>query len=451
MLLGLAACASNGCGNGGSTGGSTPNAGSIVLDMSLAPTNARCAVITVTPQPTGTVVTQSFTLTPEAQSVFTLNNLPIGTVSIAEQVFTVACNATTGATPGWISQAETVSIDPGEPVTLALTLVPNASGGQVSIQNTFVTPMPTFSEFTVSPGNRVDMRGMAPGPDGAVWFDANVGTGRKGDPSTFSVFRIATSGFISTFTSGFGGTPQFGMTAGPDGNLWYTAVFEGSGAIGRVTPTGGFALFSVPVLPTTTTFALPRGITAGSDGNLWFTDVFQNEIGRTTVNGTMTMFPITTGSSGLGTIAAGPDGNIWFTEQSPSRIGRMSKTGSLVEFSTPTANAIPDAIAAGPDGNLWFIEDSPSKIGRISTTGSIVEFTVAAAQSGGLGSIIAGPDGNMWFIDVGNQAIGQITAALGTITEFPIETTDRLTGDLAVGSDGNFYLSEITNIMRYHP
>jgi streptogramin lyase len=451
MLLGLATITASACGNGASTGGTTPNAGSVVLDMSLAPTNARCVVITVTPQGGGTAVTQSFTLTPEAQTVFTLSNLPLGTVTISEQVFTVACNATTGATPGWISQAQTVSLDPGEPVTLALTLVPNATGGQVSIQNTFVTSTPTLNVFTVSPGLRANVRGMTPGPDGAVWFDADVGTGRKGDPSTFSIFRVTTNGFISSFTSGIGETGQFGMTAGPDGNLWYTAFFEGDGAIARVSPTGTFGLFSVPVATTSTTIALARGITTGNDGNIWFTDVDQNEIGRSTVNGQMTMFPITTGSSGLGSIAAGPDGNLWFTEQSPGRIGRMSKTGSLVEFSTPTANSLPIAIAAGPDGNLWFIEDGPSKIGRISTTGSIVEFTVAAAQSGGLGSIVAGPDGNMWFTDVGNQALCQITTALGTVTEFPIETSERLTGDLAVGSDGNFYLAGIASILQYHP
>jgi hypothetical protein len=166
MLLGLATITASACGNGASTGGTTPNAGSVVLDMSLAPTNARCVVITVTPQGGGTAVTQSFTLTPEAQTVFTLSNLPLGTVTISEQVFTVACNATTGATPGWISQAQTVSLDPGEPVTLALTLVPNATGGQVSIQNTFVTSTPTLNVFTVSPGLRANVRGMTPGPDG---------------------------------------------------------------------------------------------------------------------------------------------------------------------------------------------------------------------------------------------------------------------------------------------
>jgi streptogramin lyase len=453
MLLGLAAFAANGCGNGGNggNGGPSPNAGSVVLDMPLAPPNAHCAVITVTPQGGGMVVTQSFTLTPEAQAVFTLSNLPTGTATIAEQVFTVACNALTGAVPGWVSQNQTISINPGEPVTVALTLVPNASGGQVTVQTTFVTPSATLTQIplAVSP-NRIASAGMTAGPDGAVWLAAEVGTQRKGDPSTFTLFRVSTNGFVSSFTSGIGDVGEGSMTAGPDGNVWYTSFFQSDGALGRVSPAGNFAVFSIPVGVSSTTVARPAGITTGSDGNIWFTDSLQNQIGNSTVNGQMAAFPITTGSSGLGSIATGPDGNLWFTEQSPSRIGRMSKTGSLVEFSTPTSSSFPASITAGPDGNLWFIESGANKIGRISTTGSIVEFNGPTGINTNLQSLIAGPDGAMWFVDIGNQAIGRITT-LGVVTEFPLEISDRLLGDMALGSDGKFYLSEFTEMLQYQP
>src|SRR5262245_52334212 len=56
------------------------------------------------------------------------------------------------------------------------------------------------------------------------------------------------------------------ITAGPDGNLWFTEY--GGGQIGRITPLGVVTEFSAGI----TAFATPWGITAGPDGNLWFTE-----------------------------------------------------------------------------------------------------------------------------------------------------------------------------------
>ena len=57
------------------------------------------------------------------------------------------------------------------------------------------------------------------------------------------------------------------ITAGPDGNLWFT---ENNGnRIGRISP-GGEHTVTQFLIPTSNSF--PTGITAGPDGNLWFTD-----------------------------------------------------------------------------------------------------------------------------------------------------------------------------------
>ncbi len=69
------------------------------------------------------------------------------------------------------------------------------------------------------------------------------------------------------------------ITAGPDGNLWFTE-FEsasGTGQIGRITPGGQVTLFPLPM-----SGSKPGGITAGPDGNLWFTDAGLGQIGRIT-------------------------------------------------------------------------------------------------------------------------------------------------------------------------
>ena len=77
----------------------------------------------------------------------------------------------------------------------------------------------------------------------------------------------------------------FAITAGPDGNLWFTEVTAGAGQIGRLTPSGRFTVFPVP-----TASSMPEGITAGPDGNLWFTESGSNKIGRITPAGSITEF-----------------------------------------------------------------------------------------------------------------------------------------------------------------
>ena len=48
-------------------------------------------------------------------------------------------------------------------------------------------------------------------------------------------------------------------------------------------------------LPTST--SIPQGITAGPDGNLWFAETNGNRIGKITPSGTLTEYPIPTSHS----------------------------------------------------------------------------------------------------------------------------------------------------------
>src|SRR5437762_641594 len=87
----------------------------------------------------------------------------------------------------------------------------------------------------------------------------------------------------------------------------------------------------------------PYGITAGGDGNLWFTEFNGNRIGA--INPTthaVTEIGVPTGGSGPLGITAGPDGNLWFTEFAGNRIGAINPTTkAIAEVSVPTAAASP--------------------------------------------------------------------------------------------------------------
>src|ERR1700751_5989400 len=54
-----------------------------------------------------------------------------------------------------------------------------------------------------------------------------------------------------------------GMAPGPDGNLWFSEF--GTAKIGRITPSGLISEFETP-----TPESGPSRITLGPDGNMWF-------------------------------------------------------------------------------------------------------------------------------------------------------------------------------------
>ncbi len=121
---------------------------------------------------------------------------------------------------------------------------------------------------------------------------------------TITEFKVNTVGVLQS------------ITAGSDGNLWFTLDDTSEGSeIGRITPSG--AIIRGSPLPGSD-YVTMSGITAGPDGNLWFTyqdwNTNESAIGRITTSGVITLFPTPTANSGSSDITTGPDGNLWFTE-----------------------------------------------------------------------------------------------------------------------------------------
>ena len=168
----------------------------------------------------------------------------------------------------------------------------------------------------------------------------------------------------------------------------------------------------------------PQSITAGPDGNLWFTESAANKIGRITPTGVVTEFVngLSAGSKPWG-ITSGPDGNLWITERGTSKIGRITPQGVITEFATITPNAAPWGITAGSDGNLWFTENGVNSVGRITTAGvqlPEIPLCVGCADNstGGQG-IVAGPDGNLWFAERNSNRIGRMLSGVVPVNVTP--------------------------------
>ena len=176
---------------------------------------------------------------------------------------------------------------------------------------------------------------------------------------------------------------------------------------------------SITEFPLPTPNAGPLDITAGADGNLWFTEALVNQIGRITTHGAITEFPLPAGGAPVG-IAAGPDGNVWFTDRGVNSIGRIltqdAHTVSLFPV-PPRTNMVLYFITAGPDGNMWFTDVFGEGVGRVlvKPPNTVTEYSdpLPSAQPR---DIKFGPDGTLWLAEQGSHTLGQVHLTNNPIT-----------------------------------
>jgi streptogramin lyase len=181
------------------------------------------------------------------------------------------------------------------------------------------------------------------GPDHNMWFTEQTLVG-----------RLTTAGALKEYTVPYNcGDAGSGIASGPDGNVWFTASCVNDDRIFKVNPaTGVMTGFMIDGC-----YVGGRGIVAGPDGNLWFSCNPGRAIGKITIGGVVTIYPIPGSYSGEAQdITAGPDKNIWYIQDLgvASRIGQVDPhTGRVTVHYPPSAMGRMDSITAGPDGNIW--------------------------------------------------------------------------------------------------
>lgn len=246
------------------------------------------------------------------------------------------------------------------------------------------------------------------GHDGGMWCSNTGGPIARADIAT---------GVITSFAMppGAGATD---LTLGPDGALWFTDF--GLNAIGRMTLAGVVTEFPVPAA-----FVAPRSITVGPDHALWFTsDAAQ--VGRLDTNG-QNFFSYdlpehpTNIVAQFSAITTGIDGNLWLgvlPDSGPGKIVRVTPSGVITEIPLPDANGALVDIVSGPDGALWFTEQQANKIGRVTVNGLLTDYPLAALA--GPTGITVGPDRAIWFTEIGTQSVGRVSG--GPLAVAPVPT-----------------------------
>jgi streptogramin lyase len=242
------------------------------------------------------------------------------------------------------------------------------------------------------------------------------------------------SGTIFDYPTPTANSGPYGITQGPDGNIWFTESNTNTNKVGKITPGGVITEYAAP-----TTNAFPGDIVSVG-GMLWYNDE-GNHLTSVTTAGTFTQHTATDPSG----MTVGPDGNIWVLEFNGHQVDVYSTAGALLH--TYAANTSPstlqlEEIITGPDGNMWFDTFSGDNVVKMITgTGVTTTYNLSGTFSGTLRGIAAGPDGNLWVCDEDDNKIIRVTTA-GVATGFAIPTANAQPYGITNGGDGYMYFAE---------
>ena len=268
----------------------------------------------------------------------------------------------------------------------------------------------------------------------------------------------------------------FGITKGPDGNIWFTD--QGTQEVEAFNPT------SLAIEYQYATGASLWDLATGSDGALWVADQSNGGALRMTTAGISTQYPfsgtpqgIAPGPNGLMLIADNTSGGIWTLDAgglftilpfspsgTPSEVtwvpggtsgdawfaeGPYVGDFSLNNNSLTDEISVPDGdsatyIAYGSDGNIWVSASGGSAPLMLVIDPSTDTITHQISLPAGTqpNGIAAGKDHAMWFVDSGNNAVGQITIPSYVVTEYQLITPGAQPREITVGPDGSLWLTE---------
>ncbi len=278
--------------------------------------------------------------------------------------------------------------------------------------------------------------GITKGPDGNIWFT---------DQATQEVeaFSPASQTIQAQYATG---ASLWDLATGSDGALWVADQSNG-GAL-RVT-TGG--------LETQYPFGgTPQGIAPGPNGLMLIADNTSGGVWTLDAGGLFTILPFSpSGTPAEVTwVPGGTSGDAWFAEG--PYVGDFSLNNNTLtsEISVPGGDSA-TYIAYGPDGNVWVSASggtTPLMLVIDPATDTILHQITLPAGTHPNG-VVAGKDNAMWFVDSGNNAVGEITLSSYAVTEYPLISAGAQPREITVGSDGSLWLTEyaVGNIARVIP
>lgn len=226
-----------------------------------------------------------------------------------------------------------------------------------------------------------------------IWFTAS----RAG-----AVGRLdSRTGRTQTIPLGRGSSPR-GIAVGPDGALW--VADRGRNAILQVNPATG------QVQPVTLPEAAGRAELASvrfdGDGRLWFTGQ-RGVVGALDVaSGEIQIFDVPDGAAPDGlTVTAG--GAVFYASPASGHVARVDQAGGGVDVDTPPTRdqGVQQAASNLPGGSVWFTEAKAGRIARLNTeTGRWSEWRLPGNQPQPSG-LYVDRGGQVWVTDLAANTV----------------------------------------------
>ena len=318
-----------------------------------------------------------------------------------------------GATPS--ASGCTLTITDSGSVALVLPITNTPAGASVTINGTQITEYGGYGEPF----------GITKGPDGNIWFtDQATQQVEAFNPASLTIqYQYAT------------GASLWDLATGSDGALW-VADQSNEGAL-RVT-TGGIET----QYPFTGT---PQGIAPGPNGLMLIADNTSGGIWTLDAGGLFTILPFSPAGTPAEVtwVPGGTSGDAWFAEGPYVGDFSLNNNSLTNEISVPDGDSA-TYIAYGSDGNIWVSASggsAPLMLVINPATDTILHQISLPAGTHPNG-VVAGKDNAMWFADSGNNAVGEITIPSYAVTEYPLISTGAQPREITVGPDGSLWLTE---------
>jgi virginiamycin B lyase len=284
-----------------------------------------------------------------------------------------------------------------------------------------------FQEFKLAPSD-IPV-GIAPSPDGAVWFTLEAS----------DAIGVLRNGRIQKLSKGVDSVEPLGLAVDAGGRAWYTEAPRQR--ISRVSADGTIASFGLA-----TPVARLGRLAIAPAGDVWFAEtslvsVTHLKDGRLTRHVVGSFTPATPMDAAPFGVAVARDGTVWATLQNANKLLRIAPTGEKTAFDVPTRGGGLGDVAVGPDGAVWFLEMAANKIGRF-VGGRFEEFSVPTPVAG-LTALTVAPDGNAWFTELRGHRLGRAASA-GSITEFVLPRSDARPFGIAVDAGNNVWYTDLS-------
>lgn len=275
-----------------------------------------------------------------------------------------------------------------------------------------------------------EIHGIAEDSAGRIWFS---------EFQTDSLWSVTTNG----------GDPKrlqlpnaksvpWGLTRGPDGNLWFAEVRD---RVGRLTPAGALSEFDLP------DGMAPFQVVGTPDGRILATGTATvgkapNQVTTALVATVSTTGAISTagptGTAGIASTAGvTSDNQVWLPSKDRKSLLQTDLAGKLTGKSVGLGSTEVSDVTVGPDDAVWFISTDPSPlVGRIAS-GSVLAttFKISSPPS----RLTVGADGNMWVASTGKS----VYRVLSGIT--PVSSAAPTVSSPAGSSNGSGTVLTVTN------